>query len=381
MKPAIAAVLLGLMSGIRGILRGCIGGRWVFAPWRQHHPPNLVRIRGIFRQRRPIRSGVRQLRDQPRHHSWRHCADFWEESLYFRCEFESEAVRALRSEPAPIPDGIAVNLFINLTTDAAPGVSPLHLSNIVGATQAGEYAPVDGADGLISAQQSGPVTQLWPAGVLNAATLLPGAIAPGEIVTLMGAGIGATPAQANVQLAFEGLPAPILYAGPSQINAVVPYGVSGTDSAHLQLTTADQDIAEFDLPVVEAAPGIFTLDASGIGPGAILNQDLTVNTPSNPAEPGSLITLFAHGAGQTDPPGIDGQIPADILPKPILPVSVQIAGLDAPVQYEGAAPGMIAGVLQVNCVVPPGAPSGYSVPIVLAVGQTASQNGVTLAIK
>lgn len=281
----------------------------------------------------------------------------------------------------PIPDGIAVNLFINLTTDAAPGVYPLQLSNIVGATPAGEYAQINGADGLASVQESGTVTQLWPAGVLNAATLLPGAIAPGEIVTLMGAGIGATPTQATVQLAFEGLPAPVLYAGPNQINAVVPYGVSGKDSAHLQLTTGGQDIAEFDLPVVGGAPGIFTLDASGIGPGAILNQDLTANTPSNPAMRGSFITLFAHGAGQTDPPGVDGQIPADILPKPILPVSVKIAGLDAPVQYEGAAPGMIAGVLQVNCVVPPGAPSGYSVPIVLAVGQTASQNGVTLAIK
>jgi uncharacterized protein (TIGR03437 family) len=282
---------------------------------------------------------------------------------------------------APIPDGVAVSLFINLTTDATPGVYPLQLSNIVGTTPAGEYAPVDGADGLISVQQSGAVTHLWPAGVLNAATLLPGAIAPGEIVTLIGAGIGATPVQSDVQLLFEGLPAPILYAGPNQINAVVPYGVSGEDSAHLQLTTGAQDIAEFDLPVVEASPGIFTLDASGIGPGAILNQDLTVNTPSNPAEPGSLITLFAHGAGQTNPPGIDGQISESILPEPLLPVSVQIAGLDAPVQYAGTAPGMISGVLQVNCLVPPGAPSGYSVPIVLAVGQMASQNGVTLAIK
>ena len=282
---------------------------------------------------------------------------------------------------APIPDGVAVSLFVNLTTDATPGVYPLQLSNIVGATPAGEYAPVNGADGLVSVQQSGPVTQLWPAGVLNAATLLAGAIAPGEIITLMGAGIGATPAQADVHLLFEGLPAPILYAGPNQINAVVPYGVSGTDSAHLQLTTGGQDIARFDLLVVEASPGIFTLDASGIGPGAILNQDLTVNTPSNPAEPGSLITLFAHGAGQTNPPGIDGQISESILPEPLLPVSAQIAGLDAPVQYAGAAPGMIAGVLQVNCLVPLSAPPGYSVPIVLAVGQTASQNGVTLAIK
>ncbi len=57
---------------------------------------------------------------------------------------------------APIPDGVAVSLFVNLTTDATPGVYPLQLSNIVGATPAGEYAPVNGADGLVSVQAVRP---------------------------------------------------------------------------------------------------------------------------------------------------------------------------------------------------------------------------------
>ena len=207
----------------------------------------------------------------------------------------------------------------------------------------------------------------------------PGAIAPGEIVTLMGSGIGANPT--GVDLLFNGLPAPIIYVGPNQINTVVPYGVDGAASAHMQLTTGGQNIAQFDLPVVESTPGIFTLDASGIGPGVILNQDSTVNTPLNPAARGSIIYFYANGAGQTNPPGVDGQVSTNILPTPILPVSVQIGALDAPVQYSGAAPEMIAGVLQVNCIVPIAAPPGYSVPITVKIGETVSQNGVTVALQ
>jgi uncharacterized protein (TIGR03437 family) len=91
--------------------------------------------------------------------------------------------------------------------------------------------------------------------------------------------------------------------------------------------------------------------------------------------------FFATGAGQTDPPGADGQIAGDTLPKPLLPVTVQIGGLDAKVLYAGAAPGLVAGVLQVNCIVPSDSPSGYAVPIMLTVGNISSPAGVTLAIK
>jgi Cohesin domain len=95
---------------------------------------------------------------------------------------------------------------------------------------------------------------------------------------------------------------------------------------------------------------------------------------------GSII-LFASGAGQTDPGGADGQIAGDTLPKPLKPVSVQIGDLEAKVLYAGAAPGMVAGVLQVNCLVPLDSPSGYAVSITLSVGNTSSPAGVTLAVR
>lgn len=286
-------------------------------------------------------------------------------------------------DQVPVPDGVIANLFVNVTASAAAGVYPLKISGLAGADPPGEYTPIDGADGALTVQAAGDVAQLQPAGILNGASLLPGAIAPGEIIALIGSGIGPISARQSgtIRLLFDAVSAPILYAGPNQINAVVPYGISGKSSTQFQLTVKDQVAMEFPLSIVEATPGIFTLDSSGIGPGAILDQDLTVNSPLNPAGKGSVITLLAHGAGQTSPPGTDGQISAGILPMPVLPVSVQIGGFDAKVQYAGAAPGMIAGALQVNCIVPLDAPSGYSVPIVLTVGHASSQAGVTLAIR
>ena len=106
-----------------------------------------------------------------------------------------------------------------------------------------------------------------------------------------------------------------------------------------------------------------------------------MNSPSNPADQGSVVSVFATGAGQTSPSGLDGQLTGAILPSPLLPVSARMGGVDAQVLYAGAAPDLIAGVIQVNCVIPADAPSGPTVPIVLTIGPSSSQNGVTLAIK
>jgi uncharacterized protein (TIGR03437 family) len=133
--------------------------------------------------------------------------------------------------------------------------------------------------------------------------------------------------------------------------------------------------------VAPASPGIFALDASGKGGGAILNQDTSVNSPQNPAAKGSVIVLYATGGGQTNPPGRDGQIAnAPNLPAPVLPVKVRIGGVESQVQYAGAAPGFIAGAMQINVRVPETAPSG-NVPVILEIGGWPSQEGLTVAIR
>jgi uncharacterized protein (TIGR03437 family) len=292
-----------------------------------------------------------------------------------------------------IADGPLINLLVNLNQNATTGPYALKLSNLAATDPDGHSVPITGTDGAVTVKgMFGQGPRLLREGILNAGSLLPGPLAPGEVVTLIGAGIGPASSQqpvgsssstvlAGASVLFDGTPAPLLYAEPSQINAVVPYGVSGKTATQLEVTSQGEMIARVSLSTAATVPAIFTLNSSGVGPGAILNQDLTVNSPSNPAGRGSAVSVFATGAGQTDPPGIDGQVAGTILPSPLLPVSVRIGGLDAQTLYAGGAPGLIAGVIQVSCLIPIAAPSGLSVPIVLTIGPASSQAGVTLAIK
>ena len=95
---------------------------------------------------------------------------------------------------------------------------------------------------------------------------------------------------------------------------------------------------------------------------------------------GDVITMFVTGEGQTSPAGVDGQLAAPPFPKPLLPVHVRIGGQEAVVQYAGGAPGLIAGLMQVNAVVP-AAVHGDAVPIEIQVGSAVSPPGVTLAVR
>jgi uncharacterized protein (TIGR03437 family) len=93
-----------------------------------------------------------------------------------------------------------------------------------------------------------------------------------------------------------------------------------------------------------------------------------------------VISLFATGGGLTDIPVADGSLTGSVLPKPQLPVSVRIGGVAADVQYAGAAPGMVAGALQVNVRVPLGAAPGDAA-VFLTIGDATSQPGITVRVR
>lgn len=176
-------------------------------------------------------------------------------------------------------------------------------------------------------------------------------------------------------------PSPLLYVSPTQINAIVPYATAEVASIKVVHNGASSNI--LTIPVAPASPGLFGAAENGRGQAAILNQDGTVNSSTNPAAKGSIVVLYGEGAGQTTPQELDGAITsivAPLLPQPVLPVTVEIGGQDAQVNYAGAAPGFVAGMLQVNVQIPPNAPSG-NVPVMLQVGSASSQPGVTIAIQ
>jgi uncharacterized protein (TIGR03437 family) len=111
------------------------------------------------------------------------------------------------------------------------------------------------------------------------------------------------------------VPAPLLYVGPNQINAVVPYDAFGHGAVGVHIETDGVtgfdrliEVASVNPNVIPVAPGIFAADATGFGQAAAFNQDGTVNSLAHPAPVGSQISLYATGLGPTDVTVPDGSI-------------------------------------------------------------------------
>jgi uncharacterized protein (TIGR03437 family) len=173
------------------------------------------------------------------------------------------------------------------------------------------------------------VTAAVPAGpqitaVENAASFAAVPVVPGSLTTIMGSGLSGK----NVSVTFNGLLATISYDSATQINLLVPTGLSGLTSAQVVVAVDGALSAPVTVQVAPFEPGIFA--------GAVLNQDSTVNGMSNPAAAGSVIYFYATGLS-----GL-GTITARI-------GSTELTNL----YYAGPAPGF-PGVQQINLVLPAG---------------------------
>jgi uncharacterized protein (TIGR03437 family) len=232
-------------------------------------------------------------------------------------------------------------------------------------------------------------------GIVNGASSATGPLSPGEIVSLYGSGMGPpSPADltingfglvdtllAGTRVLFDGVPAPLAYTSSGQVNAVVPYATAGKSATQVQVEYLGQRTAPASFPITPTSPGIFKLGDAGGGVGIwVFNQDGTLNSPGNPATAGSIVVFYATGGGQTDPPGVDGSFATAPYPVPTQNVSVAIAGVKADLVYKGAAPLEIAGLLQINAVVPTGLALSDMAQLVLTIGSASSQLGCTIAI-
>ncbi|MCU1339669.1 MAG: hypothetical protein JWO19_5250 [Bryobacterales bacterium] len=235
--------------------------------------------------------------------------------------------------------------------------------------------------------------------VVNAASGVAGPVAPGEVVLISGFSIGPSPRVAatipasgtlgtsvgSTVVTFDGRFAPLLYASASYVAAIVPYEVAGSTSTSVALNFTNQFNTQFptpiSVPVATSAPGLFTLDSSGNGQVVAINQDGTVNGTANAAARGSVVLLYATGEGSTAPVVQDGAITSGrFAPGPILPVTLAIGGQAARVIYAASFPGTVAGIMQIEAIIPSGVTPG-AVPVVVTVGTVASQATATLNVK
>jgi uncharacterized protein (TIGR03437 family) len=250
----------------------------------------------------------------------------------------------------------------------------------------------------------GPNPAVYPGGVLNAASYQAGGAAPGSIVSVFGVNF------ASSSTAFTSLPLPPMLDGASIAVSAPDAGFSGSaplffvsaGQANLQIPWEAQTFATasltpvlhsvkgmpVDLPIRMFAPGIFTMDQSGHGQGAVtdaLTGQLAAPAGqypgSQPVKRGGYISLYCTGMGPVDNPPADGAAaPASPLANTLVQPVVWIGGMQGRVTFSGLAPGFV-GLNQVNVQIPDNAPTGNAVPLSIADGGSGVSNTVTIAIE
>jgi uncharacterized protein (TIGR03437 family) len=197
-------------------------------------------------------------------------------------------------------------------------------------------------------------------------------LAAGELVSIFGFDLDGSPQKAQVQIG--GLPAPVLYSGPNQINVQVPFGISLNGPVQVQVVLPSGSVSLDSVPVAPSL-GIFTTD--GVH-AAALNQDGIFNTASNPAAAGTIVSFFGTGAFW-DSTTQDGTVAASAVPLNQAQNQFEVVdsrGTPANILYAGSAAGMINGVFQVNVQLPPGA-----VPPLTLTGRSGASNMVQIYLQ
>ncbi len=205
---------------------------------------------------------------------------------------------------------------------------------------------------------------------LNSATFLPTPVIAGEFLTFLGSGIGPAAGVAapfgpggfpvtlgGVQVFFGGTPAPVLYAQSGQVNVQAPMELSGQSSTTITLTYSGNTFGPVTVPLNFAYPGLFRLLVGLTAQAMAQNQDGSLNGPSNPAAPGSVVTFWGTGFPAISPACPTGGLNPDSAVE--LPPAYSVVMLGGgPVQYAGSAPALACGVTQINMQVPPTASPG-----------------------
>ena len=226
---------------------------------------------------------------------------------------------------------------------------------------------------------SGTGVFLNPVGVVNAGSLAPvgSPVSPGEYVSLFAvnlaagqAGATALPIPTNtggVGVTVNGIPAPLNFVSPNQINLLVPFAATGSTATFVVTNGAKSN--SVDVPLAATAPGIFSQDSSGAGLGVVLHADFTPLTPASPGAASEVVLIFMTGLGAVTPSLGDGaKAPTSPLSKVNATFQVLIDNKNAPIQFQGLAPGF-AGLYQINVMIPANVTVSPNVPLAISTNE------------
>jgi uncharacterized protein (TIGR03437 family) len=306
----------------------------------------------------------------------------------------------------------------NPRTSTAPQVSAELDFRVISATTPAITTIVDSASYLAAAKQSGTDADPVQSGGI--------AVSPRELITIFGQNLGPSTAQSTtpallplstffayptvwggVTVTFQipgvtgAVAAPLIMVSANQINAVEPQQVAkvvgeASPGNQVRITVTNGALAPASIVATATAanPGIFSFDGMGKGQAAVLNYDAVsgsyiINSTNTPAAKGATILIYATGLGDLLDPNsaiADGQVATGATPlKDLATVSVAIGPQPAVVTYAGTTPQAVAGLVQINAIVPPPLSSPATYPITVSVGDSAggrtSQGSITLSIK
>ncbi len=225
------------------------------------------------------------------------------------------------------------------------------------------------------------------AAIVNAADLST-AVAPGGLISLFGTDLSPVNIATNELplptalgdscLTVNGLPVPMIFVSPGQINAQLPFQSAGNVTLILRTPGGVSD--NFNIVIQPSAPSVFRAVVEGYdSPVATIvrasNQALV--TTSNPVHRGDVLTVYLTGMGQTAP-AVESGVPAPSDPLAIAVVAPQVSlgGVSLPVLYAGLAPGSV-GLYQINVSVPHNVPAGLSIPFKITQGS----GGTTVQVR
>jgi uncharacterized protein (TIGR03437 family) len=252
--------------------------------------------------------------------------------------------------------------------------------------------PIDGSKGLGGLAWSGlqrldltripQAPRVAPACLANAATYLDAAVSPGGLMTVYGSNLGPQAGESSgtgnvptelsgTRVTVDGRPAPILYAQFSQVNFVVPW-VTRTDGLVEVCVLRGEETGCVDDTAESMSTAAFaSWDSELRSTTIVLNQDFTLNSSSNPTRRGGYVTLYLTGTGLLEGPLGDGAISGLPLQRITANTVANIEGEHTPagcnsmstgscliaqipmeVSYAGSAPGLVAGVTQLNLRIP-----------------------------
>jgi uncharacterized protein (TIGR03437 family) len=248
----------------------------------------------------------------------------------------------------------------------------------------------------------GPTPVIGNGGLVSSANPLGGSKgSPGALLSVYGASLAGSSINApdypvpfplpatlgGVTVTIGGNAAPLYYVSPGLINFQVPYSTSSRATQTVFVSQGTLVSAAMQLPMAAVTPALFTTNGSGSGQGSIRIADATaaIAAPvgmfpgSRPAKAGDYISIYCSGLGLVTPSGVSGAAAASNPPQStVANPTVSIGGMDAPVSFSGLTPG-VAGLYQVNALVPAGVTTGNAVPLILTIAGVAS-NTVTVAI-